>query len=82
MSNEALRLADALQSGTFVMHLERDNTAEELRRLYEENQILVKALQLMTERFLDVDWNHGTYEREAMYKAYETLAKARGESNA
>ena len=81
MNNEALRLAEE------GMRMHTPNSPEyiiskELRRLHEMNQDLVEALELMTERFLDVDGNHGTYEQEAICKAYEALSKATGESNA
>lgn len=46
MSNqpEALRLADALERGTYLLYLERDNTAAELRRL---NEISIKYNELL-----------------------------------
>ena len=34
---EALRLADSLQDGTYLLSIERDNTAAELRRLHAAN---------------------------------------------
>jgi hypothetical protein len=61
---EALRLADALERGTYLLYLERDNTATELRRLHSLNQELLEALkQVMTwidnwdpEFTYDPDW--------------------------
>ncbi len=43
---EALRLADALERGTYLLYLERDNTAIELRRLHGVNQELVDLLKV------------------------------------
>jgi len=37
---EALRLADALDRGTYLLSRERNSTAAELRRLHEENERL------------------------------------------
>jgi hypothetical protein len=42
--DEALRLADALEQATYLLSVERDNTAAELRRLHGENERL-KAVQ-------------------------------------
>ena len=36
----ALKLADALENGTYLLWVERDATAAELRRLHEENEAL------------------------------------------
>jgi len=43
--SEALRLAGALERGTYLLHLERDYTAAELRRLHEINGTLLHALE-------------------------------------
>ena len=42
--SEALRLADALEQATYLLSVERENTAAELRRLYEANQVMLDAL--------------------------------------
>jgi hypothetical protein len=42
--DEALRLADALEQATYLLSVERDNTAAELRRLHGEN-VRLKAAQ-------------------------------------
>lgn len=44
---EALRLADALERGTYLLSRERDATAAELRRLYAE----CEALRADAERY-------------------------------
>lgn len=41
---EALRIADALQDGTYLLSVERDATADELRRLHAQNDQLLKAV--------------------------------------
>lgn len=41
---EALRIADALQDGTYLLSVERDATAAELRRLHAQNDQLRKAV--------------------------------------
>jgi len=41
---EALRLADALDRGTYLLSRERNSTAAELRRLHEVNAELLEAL--------------------------------------
>ena len=42
---EALRLAYALEQATYLLSVERDNTAAELRRLHGENERLKAAQQ-------------------------------------
>ncbi len=42
---EALRLADALENGTCLSYIERDNTATELRRLHDVNHDLLETLK-------------------------------------
>jgi hypothetical protein len=44
---EALRLADALEQATYLLSVERENTAAELRRLYEANQVMLEALNAL-----------------------------------
>jgi hypothetical protein len=41
--DEVLRLADALEQATYLLSVERDNTAAELRRLHGENERLKAA---------------------------------------
>jgi hypothetical protein len=41
---EALRLADALKQGTYLLSAERESTASELRRLNSVNADLLEAL--------------------------------------
>ena len=43
---KALRLADALDRGTYLLSRERNSTAAELRRLHAENAELRKAVDL------------------------------------
>ena len=45
--SEALRLADALEQATYLLSVERENTAAELRRLYEANQVMLEALNAL-----------------------------------
>jgi hypothetical protein len=42
---EALRLADELEQGTYLLSVERDVTAAELRRLHSVNAELLEALR-------------------------------------
>ena len=74
---EVLRLAEALECGTYLLYLERDNTAAELRRLHEVNAELLEALKLAYRYALDhadqeypFDW--------AIYceNLYQAIAKA------
>ena len=69
---EALRLADALERGTYLLYLERDNTAAELRRLHEVNQELIAALEFCA----------GTsYVTDAHEIAEAAIVKAKGDEN-
>lgn len=42
---EALRLAEALEQGTYLLSVERNATAAELRRLHAENETLREKLE-------------------------------------
>ena len=48
---EALRLADALRDGIYLLSVERDATEATLRRLHEVNQELLEALQRIKHHF-------------------------------
>lgn len=43
--NEAIRLANALCTGTYLLSQERDNTFRELIRLNESNKLMLEALK-------------------------------------
>ena len=78
---EALRLADALERGTYLLYIERDNTAAELRRLHEINAKLLEALDVLVDEansfmagghyFNDEHWGH-----KGLALAYEAFRKA------
>ena len=72
MNNEALRLADALERGTYLLYIERDNTATELRRLHDGNQELLEALKDLLDKNFD--------KEAAEENAKAAIAKATGES--
>ncbi len=55
---EALRLADALERGTYLLSRERDTTAAELRLLHAEVQRLEKANRLLQQHHATA-WNRG-----------------------
>ena len=75
---EALRLADALERGTYLLYLERDNTATELRRLHEVNQKLLEALVLiMNTCNSDLEYRVNTSrEIDIMQACKKAIAKA------
>ena len=52
--SEALRLADALERGTYLLYLERDNTAAELRRLHEVNLNLIELAEALNDALTDM----------------------------
>jgi len=52
---EALRLADSLERGTYLLHLERDNTATELRRQHEEIKCEERRFSDLWEQFAELD---------------------------
>ena len=68
---EALRLAELLETGSFQS--ERDQAAEELRRLHEVNAELVEALEAVIRGVPDT-W-------DGVKQAKAVLAKAQGEKN-
>lgn len=70
---EALRLADSLQDGTYLLSIERDNTAEELRRLHALNQELLDFAREWLER-------QGGDENYMVLKARAAIAKSTGET--
>lgn len=74
---EALRLEDTLLE-TDPYPLDIKQAAAELRRLYAEKGALLQALKLMRERFLDVDGDHGRWEREATDAADAAIALVEG----
>lgn len=74
---EALRLEDALLE-TDPYPLDIKQAAAELRRLRAEKGALLQALKLMRERFLDVDGDHGRWEREATDAADAAIALVEG----
>lgn len=69
---ELSQLADAYSEEAY-----RD-AAVELRRLYADRETLLGALKLMRERFLDVDGDHGRWEREATDAADAAIALVEG----
>ncbi len=56
---KALRLADALDRGTYLLSRERNSTAAELRRLHEVNAELLALLKEVCDetRHPDYDWS-------------------------
>ena len=73
---EALRLADALERGTYLLYLERDNTATELRRLHEVNQELLEVLKWAVNcLYFSSDMPEAVAN---LNKAYQAIAKAEG----
>jgi hypothetical protein len=78
---EVLRLAEALECGTYLLYLERDNTAAELRRLHEVNQELLGALNQMLSYTAELNPNQGFdgFDHCAVNKAQAAIAKATGE---
>ncbi len=86
--DEALRLADALEQATYLLSVERDNTAAELRRLHGENKRLkaaarpapdYKALwQQMCERCDELDKELSATDRQVEILS-DALAESRRE---
>lgn len=72
---EALRLADALEFGTYLLSVERGTTAAELRRLHEVNAVLVETLTMV----LDCYNCQGMLTMEQEEAGYAAIAKATGE---
>lgn len=69
---EALRIADALQDGTYLLSVERDATADELRRLHAAN------LDCMTwYEAIKSDYDKLEAEHEALRKAVVKLHAAK-----
>jgi len=54
------------------------NMSFEIIKLKDQRRELLEALKLMTDRFLDTEGNHGSYEQVAMDAAYAAIAKAEG----
>jgi hypothetical protein len=75
---EALRLADALEQGTYLLSAERESTASELRRLHSVNAELLEALKKVVGH---IQWREkiqgclGTFE-EVLPEAEAAIAKA------
>ena len=69
---EALRLADALQTGSHHRPV-LDRSSAELRRLHEANQELLGALK-------EVFYGEGKSYRELLQQARAAIAKAEGEA--
>lgn len=69
-NTEALRLADALEQGTYLLSIERDATAAELRRLDADNEQLKAALLTL----------HDTLEMTARAGAAHAKAAAKIEA--
>ena len=72
---KALRLADKLTKNIKPWSLDVE-VAAELRRLHALNYEMLEALHLMCAVFLDLNGNHGSFERDAMNQAYAAIAKA------
>ena len=73
---EAMRLADALERGTYLLYIERDNTATELRRLHEVNAELLKTMRQLA--CLGMGDRYGNSDGNIV--AQVALNKATGES--
>lgn len=71
---EALRLADALENGTYLLSVERERTAIELRRLYEVNAELVEACK-------EAEWHSLDLPPFVVEKLNAALSKAQGDNN-
>jgi hypothetical protein len=76
---EALRLADALDRGTYLLSRERNSTAAELRRLHEVSAELLEALKAYEA------WADPTICRDAELRAIRiqiraAIAKAEGKT--
>jgi hypothetical protein len=80
---EALRLADALKQGTYLLSVERDVTAAELRRLYSVNADLLEVLQQIKQRLdtchLHVLGGHEVFDSFYVEMIDTAIAKATGE---
>ena len=79
---EALRLADALECGTYLLSVERDITAAELRRLHEVNVELLEALKMLLDDITDYQTinNLGGANNHSQVQARAAIAKATGET--
>ena len=73
---EALRLADALDRGTYLLSRERQSTAAELRRLHEVNAELLEALNWIAAHDL-----RGADLKAGGWMAYGLVHKARAAIN-
>jgi hypothetical protein len=74
---EALRLADALEQGRLVSKDIRKETIAELRRLYEENQMLLETMQTIVNISL---MDKGHWAKTIETEAHNAILKATGES--
>ena len=70
---EALRIADALQDGTYLLSVERDATAAELRRLHAANVDCMAWYEAIKS-----DYDKLKAEHEALRKAVTKLHAAKG----
>ena len=75
---EALRLADALCNGTYLLSIERNATVFELRRLYQANQEFLEALKALEELGAFEDGMFGDHGGipQAQAKARAAITKA------
>ena len=53
---------------------------DEIEQLKAERDVLLDALNAMTDAFLDTEGSHGSVERDAMDKAYAAIDAARSEA--
>jgi hypothetical protein len=81
---EALRLAHALEQGKYLLSVERDATAAELRRLHEVNAELLEALKEAEDALADyipsLEKNGAmlNYGRSVWQRVKAAIAKAEG----